>query len=76
MSNEEKQMAIALGRCVFLPGSPPKRFARDMAANARSENPKPLTEKQASWLRKLVHNYRRQIPQAIVALAKPTESSV
>lgn len=76
MSNVEKQMAIAIGRCTFPPGLPAKRFAREMAANAQSESPKPLTERQATWLRKLVHNYRRQIPPAIVALAKPTETSV
>lgn len=78
MSNVEKQMAIALGGCTFPPGLPAKRFAREMSANARSENPKPLTDKQATWLRKLVQHYRRQIPPAIVALATQPqpESSV
>lgn len=70
MTDTEKKLAIALVGCTFLPGSPPKRFACQMADHAKSSEPKPLTEKQAAWLRTLVRQYRRQLPSEIVLLAQ------
>lgn len=68
MTEPERIAAEALGACIFIPGSPPKRFARQIAADAKSANPQ-ITERQAEWLRVLVHRYRRQIPAEVVALA-------
>lgn len=70
MTEAERRMARALGRCRFLPGSPPKRFARQVAAEAEREDAQ-LTGPQARWLRSLVQRYRRQIPADVVALARP-----
>lgn len=62
MTAQETALAIALGACRFVPGSWEKRFARDMAARARARPEDPLMPKQARWLRRLHHKYRRQIP--------------
>lgn len=47
-----------LDRCTFTPGSPPKRFARQMAATPENHR---LTPRQREYLWQLTINYRRQI---------------
>ena len=69
MTDAERQMARDLHRCTFCPGIGTKRFAREMAARADQPDAKPLTEKQAKYLREAVIRYRRQIPAGTVKLA-------
>ena len=62
MTPLERQAARALGRCVFLPGTGPKRFAQAMSNVARTQPDYELTEKQATYLWTLVKMYRKQLP--------------
>lgn len=55
MTDEERLAADAIAKCNFTPGSPPKRFAREMSYHPE------ITEGQRSFLWKLVWQYRRQI---------------
>lgn len=55
-------MRKALARCTFLPGSPHKRFARDLAAAIDPV----LTEAQRRHLIRLCWRYRRQMPAHLV----------
>ena len=48
----------ALERVVMVPGSPDKRFRRDMGGRTD------LTSRQFDYLRRLVNRYRRQIGEA------------
>jgi len=50
----------------MLPGTPAKRFIRDMDARSRLNVPPPLTEKQAAYLDELAHRFRRQMPPSLV----------
>ena len=61
-------MARCLSRCHFVPGTPAKRFARDIGCEAENEEPE-ITERQAAYLRTLIYTYRRQIPRDVVSLA-------
>lgn len=63
MMPEEINMAHQLANCRFLPGSTPKRFAANMSAFASQHPDKPLSAKQARYMRILHHQFRRQIPQ-------------
>lgn len=62
MTEREKEIASALGRAMFVPGSSHKRFARNMAFHAEHMPEKPLTQKQSEHLVRLAWRYRRQIP--------------
>lgn len=64
------QFAQALRGVVFCPGSGTKRFARDMAQLAEHQPERELTPKQAEYLRTAVIRFRRQIPAAVVDLAR------
>ncbi len=64
--NHHHEIALALAKCTFLPGSWDKRFARDMAAAAKISAD--LTTKQAAHVLRLGHKYRRQLPTEIVCL--------
>lgn len=67
---EEMDAIEALGSARFLPGSPPKRFARDMREALRLKTG--ITERQGDYLRRVVHTFRRQLPARIVfALVGP-----
>lgn len=68
MTPDEVLMASKLGGCSFSPGTSVKRFARELGAVAHGDEPT-ITLKQAAFLRKMVHSYRRQIPKAVVAIA-------
>lgn len=72
MSSEEREMALHLSRCRFLPGSAAKRFARDIGFEAEHDDPT-ITERQAAYLRSTVYTYRRQIPRDVVSLAGDVE---
>lgn len=61
MTSEQRAKVKDLIRCTFLPGSYQKRFVQDL--HARLEDDTPLSEKQAAYLDKLHHMYRRQIGQ-------------
>lgn len=62
MTENQRKMIKALNKCIFLPGSFDKRFARDMYSIMTNDNAdKPLTEKQGGYLAKLFHKYRKQI---------------
>ena len=57
MTEDERKLALLLAAKSFTPGTADKRFARDIAQQAALEK---ITDKQAAWLRRLVHKYRRQ----------------
>lgn len=69
MTQTEKEIALALGNCTFLPGSWDKRFARDLAFAAKNSPDVAFTERQAAHLLRLAHKYRRQLPAEIVLRA-------
>ena len=52
--------SVCLGNCRFAPATFDKRFAGDIAAAARQENPS-LTPKQWLWMWVLLHRYRRSV---------------
>lgn len=60
MTEPERAMARALGRCSYQPASMAKRFARDLAGQAEMAEPK-ITDKQLVLLRSFITKYRRQI---------------
>lgn len=69
MTDDERTMALALGKCRFAPATVTKRFARDFAEHAKSPEAR-VTEKQMAFLRRAVHTFRRQIPAPVVKLAE------
>lgn len=62
----------AITRCRLLPGSPDKRFARQihdqLAGSAR-----PLTDRQAQHVLRLAWRYRRQMPSHLVPETNPDD---
>jgi hypothetical protein len=68
MTEAENRMATALGFVRVLPATFDKRFIGQMFACARDETPQ-ITEPQALTLRRLMHKYRRQLRDDVVALA-------
>ena len=68
MTAAESKIALALGRCSFLPGSWDKRFALGMAALAARDPEKPLTERQSTQLFRMADRYRRQLSDAARAI--------
>jgi hypothetical protein len=66
MTPAERQIALALGRCSFLPGTWDKRFCRALASAAEHAPGVPLTERQGVHLLRLAHKYRRQLPTAVI----------
>lgn len=61
MTEQQQKDFIRLAQCTFLPGSPQKRFVRDMAAIARNNPAYELSDRQSQWLDKLMHSYRKQL---------------
>lgn len=61
MTDLEVKGCRALARCTFLPGTPHKRFARDMGATAENMAEPAISAAQARQLWRLVWRYRRQI---------------
>lgn len=58
MTPEQREQIQLLSHCVMLPGSYEKRFVRDMSTKPDDEV---LSEKQAAFLEKTFHRYRKQI---------------
>lgn len=67
MTPIEKVLAEALGKCTFPPATAQKRFARNISAQAASDEPK-ITDRQREYLHLMVHRYRRQIPTWVLTL--------
>jgi len=59
MTDDQRAKVKQLIRCTFLPGSYPKRFVQVL--HARLDDDTQLSDKQAAYLDKLHHMYRRQI---------------
>jgi hypothetical protein len=57
MTDDEKQQIKSLSRCVFLPASYDKRFVADMTTKPDDYE---ISERQALFIGKLYHRYRRQ----------------
>jgi len=60
LTEEDRLLIAQLRRVTFLPGSPDKGFARWLFGAVSVVDPT-MTESQRSYLRRLVHRYRRQI---------------
>jgi hypothetical protein len=58
MTNIERQIAGALGKCRFLPGTFDKRFVNQLPNWVERE----MTEKGRDQMIAMLHKYRRQIP--------------
>lgn len=74
MTSAEMAIATAYSphHVTYLPGSPDKRFAYDIAALARSDDPQ-ITEGQADYLLRLAKRYRRQVPESILTIVAELE---
>lgn len=59
MTDLEKKVLNRLANATFLPGSFDKRFIRNMAATWTERD---LTVKGRDYLLKMLHRYKRQIP--------------
>jgi hypothetical protein len=66
MTKEEILISINLGKCRHLPASFDKRFANNMAALAKSNPGKELTNSQREQLYRMLKSYRRQIPNTFM----------
>ena len=67
MTDLDRRAAECLHGCVFVPGTATKRFARDMAALARSPDAA-ITEAQRAYLFTACHRFRRQISDREILL--------
>lgn len=72
MTQTERDIALRLSACSFLPGSSDKRFVKAMAFDAALLPDKELSTRQAARLMTMCHKYRRQMPPVLVALAART----
>lgn len=60
MTPDDKRYISLLSLVTFRPATADKRFAKDITRQLAGEPDKPLSEKQAAYLRQIVHRYRRQ----------------
>ena len=58
MTDHQYELAQALARCTFTPGSTEKRFVRWASAQPVARR---LSERASAFLERLAHSYRRQI---------------
>lgn len=63
MTQEQKEICLALGGVTYLPGSFDKRFGRNLYGIAESKPDKELSEKQNEWMYRLLYKYRKQLPR-------------
>lgn len=70
MTDDQIEMAIALGHCTFVPGTNTKRFARSMRDTAKNIPEHELTDKQHKYLCEATIKFRRQIPERVVHIAQ------
>lgn len=73
MTEFEIELATALARCTFLPGSSHKRFCRNMADVARLSPEKEISLRQRHYMELMAWRYRRQIASHLVPHAKPLD---
>ena len=62
-----RQMLRHLQGVTMLPGSPDKRFVRDVW----QRDPATLTVKQKGYVRRLAFRYRRQLPEGVRLMVDP-----
>ena len=74
MTEPERRAIQSLERVTFPVASPPKRLARHLLAQAQAAEPV-ITDRQADYLWRVVHTFRRQIPDDIRALAPQPEAA-
>lgn len=72
MTQDQIEMAKALGRVTMIPGVPAKAFVRNMADIAEHRPEHPISEAQAIYLRALAWRFRRQMPSRLVPAEKPS----
>ena len=70
---DENAIAAALVGCRFVPGGSTKRFVRQMAAR---DPQKPLSHRQRAYLWAIAWSWRRQLPPAMVDLARNNSGGV
>ena len=70
MTPHEIELAQALAACTYLPGTPQKRFARDLAAGDPNRE---LTERQRHYMEILAWRMRRQMPKHLVPEREPLD---
>ena len=64
MTTEEIEIAKTLwNNTTFRSASFDKRFSRSMCAIAEFKPHTELSEKQSNWLYRLMHKYRKQVPE-------------
>lgn len=61
LDDADRMAAMALTGCRFVPGSPDKRFVREVSEGVANDDIDRLTPKQRRYLWRLVWRYRRQI---------------
>jgi hypothetical protein len=71
MTPHEIELAKALGRCSFLPGTSQKRFCRNMSAMAENAPNHDVTLRQRHYMEIMAWRMRRQMPAHLVPYAKP-----
>ena len=71
MTDPERAAAKAIDptRVRYPVASAPKRFGRNLSAQAEAEKPQ-ITDKQLAAMVRQIERFRRQIPQDIVAWAR------
>ena len=72
MTARETELATALGKCTFLPGSFDKSFARRMAHIAKQSPEFNISPSQRLCLYKMARRYRRQITDIDI----PTQAEI
>lgn len=70
MTDAEQQIALALGRCTFIPGCWDKSFCHAMATRAARADHADLSERQRDNLLRMAHKYRRQLSAEVIELAR------
>ena len=74
MTAHQAELALALERCTFSPGSTPKRFVRWAASIARTDPARGLSPKAAAFLELLAHSYRRQLGRCMAERCEKCEA--
>lgn len=72
MTKREIELATALGKCTFIPGSFDKSFARHMAHIAKQSPEFNISPRQSYCLYSLARRYRRQIADIEI----PTQAEI
>jgi hypothetical protein len=62
MTEDQREICLALGKVSYLPASFDKRFGQNLNATATLDPAKELSEKQNEWMYRLLYKYRKQLP--------------